>query len=249
MRIYTGTVSAVSTPYPGFIRVRLEHKDFRWSRPIGDFYIKILVGDVPEDLESRNLSRREILQLDILMRTYTIADVGPGWIELDCVAGHAGPGTDWFRQAEIGQRLCIIAPDPGEELWAPALKLPPSCELIAVIDSTAFPALKNLEAEWEGPITSLLYGFEIEGYESAHNFEELLSFLDGYLPNEEREVSEQEESECSEDYLWDMATSSSPTQFFFAGESGMIKKLRRHSLARGVERTSVSFMGYWRRLE
>ncbi|MDO4911079.1 MAG: siderophore-interacting protein [Corynebacterium sp.] len=238
MRIYTGSISAVSAPYPGFIRVRLSHPDFQWTRPIGDFYIKLLLEPAPDGLT-------DFRPQDFEMRTYTIADCGPGWVDVDCVDHQpTGPGTDWFLAATPGAPFSIIAPSPGEELWAPALKLPDCERRIAIVDATAYPALLNMEQESTTPITALLYGFDPQDHHpTVDSWDGIVEWLDQFLGGQLlRPVCTND----SEPYIWDLASDSSRTQFFFAGESGLIKKLRRYTLSKGVERSAVSFMGYWR---
>jgi NADPH-dependent ferric siderophore reductase len=55
--------------------------------------------------------------------------------------------------------------------------------------------------------------------------------------------------EAGDDTIWDVP--EHPAGRFYAwlaGESGMVVALRRHLVAeRGVDRTSVAFMGYWKR--
>lgn len=70
-------------------------------------------------------------------------------------------------------------------------------------------------------------------------------------PTPER-AEEPEEVDIDAEILWEVA--DSPAQApgpelyaWFAGEAGVIKTLRRHLVGElGVDRSSVSFMGYWR---
>lgn len=64
-------------------------------------------------------------------------------------------------------------------------------------------------------------------------------------------LSELEDVDIEEGILWevpdDAQNGETPLYAWLAGEAGVIKTLRRHLVSeRGIDRTAVAFMGYWR---
>lgn len=287
MRVYNTIVEKVSTPYPGFIRVRLQHPDFIWSRPIGDFYIKfILLYSLEEDQhawvghpelsDGCEIRREIVVALDLLLRTYTIAEVGEGFIDVDCALhDNPGPGTQWFIDARKGDKLEIIAPSEGEEKWATFIKTIKENkieELIAVVDPTALPAAMNIAEELvDTRIDIALYDPEhmhtvdqfiadkhtasafsstvFKHMERLSSTEEVEEWLMARLKKKKQHSQDPAWAEDEDQpYIWDIAESSGKRQLFFAGESGLIRLMRRLAIEEyDCEKKDISFMGYWKK--
>lgn len=151
---------------PSFVRVELggaELADFGTPGPVFDQRIKLIfpnaAGDLPSFAdadESWWTTWMEIPEAERgSMRTYTIRDVlGEGTdtrFVVDIVVHEAhgddpldGAGNAWAVQAQVGQRLVVLAPRRGHEFggieWSPGS----ATRLLLVGDETAVPAIRGI---------------------------------------------------------------------------------------------------------
>lgn len=186
-----------------------------------------------------------------VMRTYTIRAARAGEIDVDFVRhGDTGPASRWAGRVAPGQRVVIYGPDgrfPGyrEGARLGADYAPPAdtaWQLIAG-DETALPAVAGivehlpanavaqvyLEVPTEDDRLDLPCGsgvsvrWLVRGAGAVHGAAPAAAVRAARLPDEPG-------------YAW------------LAGESGVVRDLRRHLVRdRGLDRGRVYFGGYWRR--
>lgn len=66
--------------------------------------------------------------------------------------------------------------------------------------------------------------------------------------NRTASVENDDRGEPDEDFVWATAEATGQGPYWFlAAESSAVKSLRRMCVSRGVQRTDISFMGYWKR--
>lgn len=220
-----------------------------------------------------------------IMRTFTVAAAGEGWLDLDCViTGHPGPAVDWFRGAEVGDTLAIVIPAPPattqQDGTAAQACLPGNLptdvlpgwrsleisrqtgRIFGVVDDTAQPAAWNVARELlPNQLLTLVVVSENEGgialgtgFNHAQvkvsvvpTAEAAIKSLEQWLgASASQELEEPADAE-DELLLWHAGRGDGFRQLFFAGESGLVRSLRRAALATGqCTKEDISFMGYWK---
>ena len=211
------------------------------------------------------------------MRTFTVRAVRAEQreIDIDFVShGDGGPAARWLASAAPGAELVIVGPDvrsltstggidwhpgsarelllAGDETAAPAIcsileSLPAGVRARAFLsvpsaaDAVPLVSAATVDVTWLGRDAGA------EPIESA-----VRAWAAGnpavYGPALSRSTQELEEVDVDVDMIWD-SPEDAPGEFYawIAGESGMIKSLRRYLVSElGVDRTRVAFMGYWR---
>ena len=164
------------------------------------------------------------------MRTYTIRAHRPELREVDVdfiLHGAAGPGSRWASAARIGDRVAFLGPTgvhcvPDGTRW----------QLLAG-DETAIPAIAAI----------------IEGAPAG-------SIIRAYVQADRSEWQRFSTAATvdlrwsQEDLLPRLRAASLPDggYVFLAGESSLVRALRRHLVRdRGIPRAAITFTGYWRR--
>jgi NADPH-dependent ferric siderophore reductase len=191
--------------------------------------------------------------------------------------GHAGPAARWAASAVPGDRIVLLGPDRhgrgrawGVE-WAP----PPAARtLLLAGDETAVPAVcAILEGLADGPgsraVTALL---EVPTAGDALDVVLPPGAAVRWLPREgaargsllvpavhaalcelgvaSGRPADVEDVDLDRELLWEVPDGDAAGSCYawLAGESGVVKQLRRHLVGDlGVPRAAVAFMGYWRR--
>ncbi|AHH98181.1 siderophore-interacting protein [Kutzneria albida] len=186
-----------------------------------------------------------------VMRTYTIRSARPGQIDVDFVRhGDTGPASSWAGGAAPGDRAVIWAPNARFTDYAEGSRMgsdyaPPAdttWQLIAG-DETALPAIGGI----------------VEGLAEG---ERALVFLE--VPTEADRQQWQTAGDVSVTWLPRNGVHAGggsallaavraaqlpegPGYAWLAGESGLVRGLRRHLVGeRGVDRKRIYFCGYWR---
>ena len=211
------------------------------------------------------------------MRTFTVRAVRPAQreIDIDFVAhGDGGPAAQWLGSAAPGSELVIVGPDvrsltsTGGIDWHPGS----ARELLLAGDETAAPAICSILESLPAGVTARAFlsvpsAADAVPIESAATVDVTWLGRDAgaepiesavrawaaqnravYAPALSRSAQELEEVDVDVDMIWD-SPEASPGEFYawIAGESGMIKSLRRYLVSElGIDRTRVAFMGYWR---
>ncbi|MGH3098415.1 MAG: siderophore-interacting protein [Streptosporangiales bacterium] len=173
------------------------------------------------------------------VRNYTVRAARPAEIDVDFVLhDHEGPATRWARHASPGDRVGIMdqgvtydwpTSAPWQLVVADEAALPAAAGILASLETdTVAHALIEVphpdDAQDVGPLgaaTTVRWLLRAEGAKPGAAILEALR--DAQLP-------------AGEPYA------------FLAGESGMIKRVRRHLVHdRGVSTSAIRFVGYWRR--
>lgn len=208
------------------------------------------------------------------IRTYTVTAVRPGPREIDLVVvrhGATGPASAWAESAGPGDPILLVGPNARCEgptraaEWAPPAD---ACVLVAG-DETAVPAivsiLAGLDPDRRGvavlevpsvddvlPVQAPA-GVEVQwlgrdGRPHGTLLDAAVRTAAARLLGEHRAVDVDLPDDEEDDLLWDVASAADGFYAWLAGEAGVIRGLRRHLVRDvGVDKRSVTFMGYWKR--
>ncbi|MEQ4303132.1 siderophore-interacting protein [Plantactinospora sp. B6F1] len=187
--------------------------------------------------------------------------------------GAHGPAARWALVAAVGDQVQIMGPDhgyPGDHggrEFQPALA---TRTLLIAGDETAVPAIaaivERLPAQSRGevllevpepadvldlPAPPLVTVSWLPRSGAAHGsllIPAVRAAAERLLPAD-RPAQRDGSEESVDDELWEVPVGLSGDGHYawLAGESGVIRALRRHLVSeRGLDRESVAFMGYWR---
>lgn len=211
------------------------------------------------------------------MRTYSVRDLAISGQEvyltvdfvLHLAEGATGPASRWARDARPGAPAILIGPADGGADTGVEFAPGDATELRLIGDETAAPAiariLQDLPADSRGealievptaadrldieaPAGMTVIWLPREG--AAHGRCLLRSFsLVTEQPSEGGElVWETPRYSASGEPINTETRREDMTYYWIAGESGVVTALRRHLVKdRGISRSRVSFMGYWKR--
>ncbi|ASO20816.1 NADPH-dependent ferric siderophore reductase [Actinoalloteichus hoggarensis] len=185
-----------------------------------------------------------------VMRTYTIRTHRPDVSEIDidfAVHGDVGPASRWALRARPGDVLGLLGPDVRHPPTGSGVEYDPgpSDWQLLVGDDTALPAIGAI-IETLPPDTRVRAFVEIATADDVQEFdtraEVEITWIaraghgrDGGAASPLVEAVRRAELPAGTPYAWT------------AGESGMIRELRRHLLSDlGWERRRGYFGGYWR---
>ncbi|RLP75335.1 siderophore-interacting protein [Mycetocola tolaasinivorans] len=188
-----------------------------------------------------------------------------------------GPAGRWLLEASAGDEVYLVGPDARSIHSAIGIDWHPgdATRLLLAGDETALPAIAGIlsalpadaigdaliEVPSSGDIISLTHpagvNVRILPREDAEHGAALTAAVDewlaghGELLEAARAPRGQKLNEVNLDteILWETPTDEDSGEFYawLAGESGVIKQLRRTLVqGHGVDRRRVAFMGYWR---
>ena len=197
-------------------------------------------------------------------------------IDVDFVShGDGGPAARWLLQASAGQELVIVGPEArslhsaGGIDWHPG----PAKQVLLAGDETAAPAISSIletlpdhvtaHAFIEVPdaadvlplgrrgdcVTWLARGERPHGESLIAAVRAFVGANRDYVLPALRDIPEQlADIDVDTELLWDSPVEANADFYaWLAGESSVIKTLRRHLVSEtGVDRKQVAFMGYWR---
>lgn len=172
-----------------------------------------------------------------IMRSYTVRDHRPGELDIDFAlhtGGASGPATRWAAAASAGDRVTVLGPT-GPDNGGYDFRPPPGAPVVIAGDLTALPAIAGNLA-WLPAGTSAQVWAEVPHPGDRRDLPaaagtEITWVSPGGLPDAVRPAAIPDGA-----YAW------------IAGESAMVKALRRHLVTgRGLDRRAVTFTGYWRR--
>ncbi|MFD5482290.1 siderophore-interacting protein [Streptomyces hawaiiensis] len=190
-----------------------------------------------------------------VMRSYTLRGLrrDPDEIDIDFAlhgiepgaSVQAGPASRWAARAAAGDRVLLLGPAVADNR-AIRFRPPENTDLVVVWgDETAVPAASAIvEALPAG--TRALVWLEVP---HAGDIQDLVTEADAEITWLVREERSGEGSPMALDALREARLPSAERPYvWIAGESGCVKELRRHFVReRGIDRRSVTFVGYWRR--
>ncbi|MFF7307758.1 siderophore-interacting protein [Streptomyces sp. NPDC008137] len=191
-----------------------------------------------------------------VMRSYTLRALrrDPDEIDIDFALHgiepgatvQAGPASRWADRAAAGDRVLLLGPAVADNR-AIRFRPPEDTDLVVVWgDETAVPAASAIvEALPAG--TRARVWLEVP---HAGDIQDLVTEADveiTWLVREEKRSAEGSPMALDAIHEAQLPPAERP-YVWIAGESGCVKRLRRHFVReRGVDRRRVTFVGYWRR--
>ena len=187
-----------------------------------------------------------------IMRTYTVRALRPEVAELDVefvLHGVNGPASAWVSEAQLGDQVGLILPFAVDTTSTKGLLhsgvdyVPPATSVrrILVADETALPALAGILEQLPAAVHATIFvevpdGSDIRPLPTPGSAD--ITWITPADGTSLLEALKSAELPYDADYAW------------VAGESSMIKSVRRHLVnAAGMPKASISFQGYWKRGE
>lgn len=187
--------------------------------------------------------------------------------------GRSGPGSTWAAHATLGQQISLLAPLRGSTLWA-SYNPGGARSLLLLGDETAAPAILSILRSLPTEATGAVF-LEVPGAQDALDrlpeVQRATQRVPGVrltvlnragqhsrgqqLADSLRQVcgvgplaSHQTREEVAPDEIvWHLAENPVDTYVLIAGESTVVKTLRRICVNEaGLPKESISFMGYWK---
>lgn len=184
----------------------------------------------------------------VVMRTYTIRALRPDRAELDvdfAMHGRLGPASSWAYDVAPGNEVGLLLPFAVDTSCAKGMLMsgvdyvPPatSTHRLLIGDETALPAVECILEQLPAGVGATVFlevqdASDIRPIGAAAKADLTWVVGEPVLDALRRAILPEDL-----DYVW------------VAGESGMIKQVRRHLVAAGMPKRSISFQGYWKRGE
>ncbi|MGW6199841.1 siderophore-interacting protein [Kribbella sp. NPDC055110] len=180
-----------------------------------------------------------------IMRTYTVRALRPELAELDVefvLHGVNGPASAWVSEAELGDQVGLLLPFAVDTTSTKGLLhsgvdyVPPATSVrrIFVADETALPALAGILEELPAAVQTTVF----VAVPDAADIRPLSRDVTWVTEDSLLDAVKSAQLPFDPDYAW------------VAGESSMIKEVRRHLVnAVGMPKSAISFQGYWKRGE
>ena len=189
-----------------------------------------------------------------IMRTYTVRALRADIAELDVefvLHGVNGPASAWVSGARIGDRVGLILPFSVDTTSTKGLlhsgvdyiPRPTSIRRILVADETALPALAGILEQLPAAVHATVFvevpdPRDIRPLSMPGTADITWVTPAGDDPISLLEALKSADLPYDADYAW------------VAGESSMIKSVRRHLVNTvGMPKSTISFQGYWKRGE
>ena len=182
-----------------------------------------------------------------VMRSYTLRSLrhDPDEIDIDFVLHTpAGPASRWAAGAAAGDRVVVLGPAVADNR-AIRFRPPEDTDLMLIWgDETALPAVSAI-------LESLPAGARARVWLEVHDagdIQDLVTAAEAEITWLVRDAGSVEGSPMALDALRaDRLPPAEHPYAWIAGESGSVKRLRRHLVQeRGIDRRRVTFVGYWR---
>ncbi|MGV9806842.1 siderophore-interacting protein [Micromonospora chersina] len=180
-----------------------------------------------------------------VMRSYTIRAQRPERNELDIDFvrhGDSGPATRWAGRARPGDEVLLLGPAVPDERTVRFQPPTGADAVLLVADETALPAVGGI-LDW------LPAGTPVRAFVEVPTAGDIQP-----LPTAAAEVTwlvrgaSARGSSLLVDTLRGARLPGAAPYAWIAGESGMVRAVRRHLVGeRGLDRRRVTFAGYWRR--
>lgn len=192
-----------------------------------------------------------------VMRSYTLRQLrrNPDEIDIDFVlhgvepdaATPAGPASRWAADASAGDRVVLLGPAIADNR---AIRFRPAEDTDLVViwgDETAVPAASAIVESLPAGTRARVW-LEVQ---HAGDIQDLVTEADAEVTWLVRDHRQEPGVEGSPMALGAIREAQLPPAerpyVWIAGESSHIKALRRHFVGeRGIDRRSVTFVGYWR---
>lgn len=175
-----------------------------------------------------------------LVRNYTVRAARPAYAEIDVdfvLHGDEGPASAWAARAEPGDRVGVL--DQGVTFAPPAGT---GWQLLAG-DETALPAIAGVLRTLHPHVPTRVY-IELP---SVHDAQPLRISPDVHVTWLPRPAGTVPGALVAEAVSEATLPDGSAAYAWLAGESSMVRRLRRHLVTtRGVAKSAITFTGYWR---
>ncbi|GAA4106717.1 siderophore-interacting protein [Enteractinococcus coprophilus] len=184
--------------------------------------------------------------------------------------GETGPAAAWAANATAGDELLLVAPHQGQAPSGIEFHPGGAQDIILLGDESAAPAIARIleDLNEHGTSANVCAYIEVPSAQDQLPIDTAIQVQ--WLCRNNENLGEplakalgwhiQEVQDDQDELLWEtpvfsasgeeVAENPAPhtgTYYWIAGESGVIKKLRRFLVNDvGVERSQVAFMGYWR---
>ena len=264
-RPFSAQVQNIVDLSPSFRRVTFTSPDFLYFATHGlDQRIKLVfplpgarASDLGEDDEASVLEGSWYQKWRELaddrrspMRTYTVRDIRPRARELDVdFVRHpdGGPAARWLEGSSVGDGIIVVGPDARSADSAAGINWHPgiATELLLIGDGSAAPAICSiLESLPDGVYARAFIEVPSVGDRFAVTSRATIevTWLTAGLHDAVRSYVHND--------LFQRRAHEAAGNFYawLAGESAVITRIRRFLIGeRGVDRSRVAFMGYWRR--
>ncbi len=207
------------------------------------------------------------------IRTYTVSAVRPGPREVDFLVvrhGATGPASSWAESAGPGDPVLLVGPNARCEgpTRAAEWAAPAGADVLIAGDETAVPAILAIleglapdrcgAAVLEVPTAADVLparapaGVGVtwlarDGRPHGSLLDTSVRVAAARLLGGRRPAGVDLADDDDDGLLWDVASAPDGFYAWLAGEAGVIRGLRRHLVSDvGVDRRSVTFMGYWK---
>ncbi|MGV9697012.1 siderophore-interacting protein [Streptomyces sp. NPDC003470] len=226
-------------PHPGRPEpvVPVELGDGWWQawRELPDEVRAVMRSYTLRDLRRDAVGNTEEIDVDFVLH-----GVGPGGPE---AAAQAGPASRWAARAAAGDRVLLLGPAVADNR-AIRFRPPGDTDLVVVWgDETALPAAS-------AAVESLPAGTRARVWlevPHAEDVQELTTAADAEITWLVRDGADDPAGLALDALRAARLPSARNPYVWIAGESGRVKRLRRHFVGeRGIDRRRVTFVGYWR---
>ncbi|MGV9287694.1 siderophore-interacting protein [Streptomyces sp. NPDC003719] len=226
-------------PHPGQAEpvVPVELGDGWWQawRELPDDVRAVMRSYTLRDLRRDAVGNTEEIDVDFVLH-----GVGPGRPE---AAVQAGPASRWAARAAAGDRVLLLGPAVADNR-AIRFRPPGDTDLVVVWgDETALPAAS-------AAVESLPAGTRARVWlevPHAEDVQELTTAADAEITWLVRDGADDPAGLALDALRAARLPSARNPYVWVAGESGRVKRLRRHFVGeRGIDRRRVTFVGYWR---
>ncbi|MFD5447306.1 siderophore-interacting protein [Streptomyces sp. NPDC127100] len=203
--------------------------------------------ELPDDVRAvmrsytlRDLRRDAVGNTEEIDVDFVLHGVGPGGPE---AAVQAGPASRWAARAAAGDRVLLLGPAVADNR-AIRFRPPGDTDLVVVWgDETALPAAS-------AAVESLPAGTRARVWlevPHAEDVQELTTAADAEITWLVRDGADDPAGLALYALRAARLPSARNPYVWIAGESGRVKRLRRHFVGeRGIDRRRVTFVGYWR---
>jgi NADPH-dependent ferric siderophore reductase len=192
-----------------------------------------------------------------IMRTYTVRALRPEAAELDIefvLHGVNGPASAWAGEVAVGRTIGLILPFAVDTTSIKGLLMsgvdyvPPATSLsrVLVADETALPALAGILEQLPAGVRATVFA-EVPDIRDIRPLPSAGQVDITWLP----QAGAPEGTPASLPEALKAARLPADVDFaWVAGESTMIKQIRRHLVNEaGLPKSAISFQGYWKRGE
>jgi NADPH-dependent ferric siderophore reductase len=206
---------------------------------------------VPRDFDEEWYGRWRALPHDrrAIMRSYTVRSQDPVSRELDVdfvlhgVDGSApsGPAAAWAARAVPGDRVVLLGPALTANRSIAFLPPPDAGRIILAADETALPAVGGI-------LDAVPAGTRVRAWVEVPDAGDIQTFPAGAELHWLVRQPGRRPGDAVIDAVRTAETDLGDLPYvWIAGESGLVKSLRRHFVRdRGLDRSRVAFTGYWR---